>query len=383
MVAIVDGSIEPTDRAVKIAAADPEAHYTRALSLVNAQRLPEAVAELKIATQLRPHHYYEWLDLGVTLDRLGDTEGAIAALNQSIGLAPGFAQPHWQLGNLLYREGDYEKAFDQMRLAAKSDPSLFEQMLGLAWVAANSDMTAFERLVQPQTKRSYLELSRYLAKQERPQDAVTEAHKAGGPESEADFDLLRQIVVELLSAREFYSAFEVWKISHPGAASDHVTLINGDFISPVARGDPGFGWQLADTVKNLAVSVDPAGPSANSRSLRLDFGGDLPVNIALVTQLALSEPKTRYSLKFSAKTQALVTGGPPVVVVLDASADPAKLLAQSAAITAANGEWSEFQVDFLADGKAVLISVVRTGCTQGACPIFGRLWLSRFSIGKA
>src|SRR5437879_1802970 len=66
MLAIIQSRVEPADEAVIVTPTDPEAHYTRALSLVNAQRLEEALAELREATRLRPHHYYQWLDLGVT-----------------------------------------------------------------------------------------------------------------------------------------------------------------------------------------------------------------------------------------------------------------------------------------------------------------------------
>src|SRR2546429_1535082 len=93
---IIESTVEPSDMAVKIAPADPEAHYTRALSLINLDHLNEAVGELREAIRLRPYHYYEWLDLGVTLDRLGDQEGAARALTQAVQLAPFFAQPRWQ-----------------------------------------------------------------------------------------------------------------------------------------------------------------------------------------------------------------------------------------------------------------------------------------------
>src|SRR5436190_20861625 len=100
--AIIQSRVEPVDLAIRLAPSDPEAHYTRALALVNHERLDDAVAELRQTTRLRPHHYYEWLDLGVTLDRLGDQTAAVAALRESVRLAPFFSQPRWQLGNLLF-----------------------------------------------------------------------------------------------------------------------------------------------------------------------------------------------------------------------------------------------------------------------------------------
>src|SRR5207244_248476 len=60
--AIIQSRLDAADLAVRLAPSDPEAHYTRALALVNSDRLSDAVAEFQQATRLRPHHYYEWLD---------------------------------------------------------------------------------------------------------------------------------------------------------------------------------------------------------------------------------------------------------------------------------------------------------------------------------
>src|SRR6266478_4552630 len=150
--AIFQSTIAPADAAVRLTPTDPEAHYTRALALVNLERLGDAVGELRQATTLRPHHYYEWLDLGVTLDRLEDQTAAIAALQESVRLAPFFAQPRWQLGNLFFRQGRYEEAFAELRLGAKSNPNLFTGMLDLAWVAADGDVRTIEALVPPETR---------------------------------------------------------------------------------------------------------------------------------------------------------------------------------------------------------------------------------------
>src|SRR5256885_1072901 len=84
--AIIQANVGAADVAVRLAPGDPEAHYTRALSLVNLRRLDEAVLELKQATFLRPYHYYEWLDLGVTLERTGDQPAAMLALKESVRL---------------------------------------------------------------------------------------------------------------------------------------------------------------------------------------------------------------------------------------------------------------------------------------------------------
>src|SRR5438132_14157731 len=68
--AIIQSWIEPADQAVTFSPKDPEAHYTRALTLLNLDRLDEAVTELEQSIRCPPQHDYEWLEPPVTLDPL-------------------------------------------------------------------------------------------------------------------------------------------------------------------------------------------------------------------------------------------------------------------------------------------------------------------------
>jgi tetratricopeptide (TPR) repeat protein len=385
--AIVQARIEPADAAVRLAPRDPEAHYTRALTLVNLERLPEAVAELQQATQLRPHHYYEWLDLGVTLDRLGDQAGAVAALGEAVRLAPSFAQPHWQLGNLIYRQGRFQEAFAEFRWGARSNPNLVEGMLDLAWAAADGDAGTVEGLIQPQTRRSHLELARYLARQGKGAEAAKQVREAGEPQDDGERTLLHQTISALLTAEQFPHAYSAWAATHSPAASNTEKgpsqFLNGSFVDPIVQDDPGFGWQLLP-VPNVSAAIDPSGPSPATRSIRLQFSGDNALGNQLIYQLLLLEPGSRYSLSFVARAENLVSGGPPVILALSASGKTTKILGQSEPLSPGTTGWTTYKVDFSTDQdtSAVVIALRRLACDQSPCPIFGKLWLSGFSLAK-
>ena len=146
---------------------------------------------------------------------------------------------------------------------------------------------------------------------------------------------------------------------------------------------PGFGWQLVPAAK-VGVSVDPSGPTPGVRSVSVEFSGDGAPGIPLIHQLVLLQPKTRYSLSFMARADSLVSGGPPVIIAFDAAGNPPKVLGQSKPLSPGTSEWSAYQVDFTTDENtaAVTIALQRLACSQSPCPIFGRLWLSRFSLVK-
>jgi hypothetical protein len=98
-----------------------------------------------------------------------------------------------------------------------------------------------------------------------------------------------------------------------------------------------------------------------------------------MSQIVLLQPKTRYGLKFMGKTDSLVTGGPALIVMLDAVSG--KILGQSALPTGTS-EWKPIQIDFSTeeDTLAGVIALQRLNCSETPCPVFGRLWLSNFAI---
>jgi hypothetical protein len=381
---IIESTVEPSDMAVKIAPTDPEAHYTRALSLINLGQLNEAVVELREAIRLRPYHYYEWLDLGVTLDRLGDQEGAARALAQAVQLAPAFAQPRWQLGNLLYRQGKFPEAFEQLRLAYNSNPYLLESAMDLAWAAADGNVATLEQLIQPASARSHLELASFLSKHEMGDDAARHVSQAGNPSDEAGRKLIRRTISQLLTNSQFSPAYAVWAISHGGVNNQKDTehFVNGDFLSPIPQDDPGFGWQLY-SVPNVLLSIDVLSPSSPGRSLLLEFSGDNAPGARFISELLLLRPNTNYSASFMTRSEKLVSGGPPVIIVLSADSKAVRILGQSNPMPTDKTDWVRNDVDFSTDGgtSAVVVAVQRVPCPN-PCPIFGKLWLANFTLSK-
>jgi hypothetical protein len=385
--AIIQSRVEPSDEAVRLTPNDPEAHYTRALTLINMERLPDAVAELREATRLRPHHYYEWLDLGVTLDRLGDQAGAETALRNSIALAPAFAQPHWQLGNMLFRNAQYPEAFDQLRRGASSSPNLTQDLFRLAWVAGGEDIPTFLSIAQPITKTTHFEAAKFLASQGKGDAALAQLHEAGEATNDQERSLLKQSVQLLLSSGQFFAAFEAWKLAHPEAAKNvkNEQIVNGDFLDSIPLADAEFGWQLLPSSARV-LTIDMRGPTEDGRSLRIEFAGDNAPSTTVARQLVLLQPDMRYSLSFMAKAGELVTGGPPVIVVLGNSSNGSspKILGQSAALALGTTEWTRYAFEFTTDSTGqVLINIQRQPCSEVPCPVFGKLWLGKFSLTRA
>jgi hypothetical protein len=161
-----------------------------------------------------------------------------------------------------------------------------------------------------------------------------------------------------------------------------LTLVDGDFESAVDKHGPGFGWQLAQRLEKVSATRDAKEPNSGASSLRLDFSGISNPAARIVSQLVLVEPRAQYRLTFAGRTENLVTGGLPIIVVSDASAG--RRLAQSEAITAMTSNWQNYTVEFSTSNntEAIIISLQRQACSSSPCPAFGHIWIDNFACQK-
>jgi hypothetical protein len=112
------------------------------------------------------------------------------------------------------------------------------------------------------------------------------------------------------------------------------------------------------------------------------FHGELDPGVAIISQLVLVEPRSRYRLNFAARTQDLLSNGLPIITVRQWGAD-GRLIATSIPLTNGSNDWREFSLTFDAgDLPAVAINIQRQRCPSYPCPIFGHVWFDSFALEK-
>lgn len=368
-------SAETARRAVSMSPEDPETHSALGLVLYNTKEAG-ALAEFERAAALRPRDYVLWLQLGRAREEAGDAEGTLLALQEAMRLAPFYSAPRWQYGNVLYRRGRPDEAFAEMRRAAESNPTLYPALADLAWGTYKGDAPAVERVASPRNGAEQLALARLFARKGRPDLALAHFRAAG----EVDKDDRRRFLKELLAARQFAAAYEVWAGVREGAG----VFTEPGFEGRVNISELGFGWRQERAFEGVTLSVDTQSPNSGARSLLVEWGGHASPGVNVISQLVLVEPGARYRLVFHARTESVKTGGPPVVVVTDASAEDARVLAESKPLPQGTNAWQEYSVEFASTPKteAVLVSLRRQNCDANPCPMFGRVWLDDFSLRK-
>ena len=369
--------------AIRLSPSDPQAHYARALVLSRLGQGADAIREFERAAALRPSDYVLWLDLGSARERNHDHVGALAAFKEAARLAPGYARPRWEIGQLLLQADRRDEAFAELRRAVASRPALFLEVVDLAWKTYGGDATAVVGALQPQTGSDRLVLARFIAEHGKLNEAMDLFRAAG----EIPDDGRRSFLTELLAARRFKEAHEVWlsgrKVSdRPPGSIDAIT--DGSLESHIVTDDPGFGWQLGPGVPTINVSLDTEQPHDGKSSLFLRFGGNPSSSNRIITQLVLVSPRTHYRLSFAARTEQLVTGGPPIVVVTEAGNTDGRALAQSAPLPSGTSGWRDYTLEFTTNDatEGIMIAIQRQNCTSEQCPIFGRVWFDSFFLEK-
>lgn len=376
----ISGELAAVNRALRLTPNDPDARAVRGLLLSQYGEYGDAVLELERATELRPRDYYLWLELGMARDQLGDQEGAGRALRESVRLAPYYARPAWQYGNLLFRQGRRDEAFAELRRAARSDSALLPGTIDLAW-SASGNAEAVRKALQPQRPFEHLALARFLAKHGEGKEAMAEFLSAGATSREDSRDL----VTDLLGQKDFRDAHEIWAREHGNQTAESPEqsslTYDGGFEKPLEVNDPGFGWQVIQNVPSISLSLDTANSYKGARSLRIAFHGDSNSAAPVISQIVLVDPKTHYRLQLAARTEEVISGGLPVVVVSDVDVTGVTL-AESEPFASGTSPWHEWVLDFTTGAQAnvILVSVRRKSCPAGPCPIFGSLWLDEFFL---
>ncbi len=369
------------DAAIGLTPTDAETHYARAEVSDYVGQPAEALKEIELAVSLRPRDYSLWLELGMVRDQLGATAGALSAFNESVRLAPYYSQPRWQRGNLLFRMGRYDEAFADLRNAATSNPDLVPNFVDLAWGASRHDPVVTEQLFQPQSNSAHLALARFFATHGKPAEALAQFKLAHDNSDQMRSELIRQLV----AAGGFRQAYELWSsgpAAQGGADLSKITIYDGGFEAALRVDEVGFGWRTSHE-PGVSLSLDANQPQSGARSLRVDFNGNSNPGAQIVSQLILAEPATRYKLNFTARTQKIVTGGPPIIVVSEATGER-RQLGRSVSLPQETSGWQPFTFEFATGPacEAIRISLQREDCTSSPCPIFGSLNLDSFSLER-
>jgi tetratricopeptide (TPR) repeat protein len=372
--------------AIGLAPADPRPRWSLAeieKGSLTAEGLQQAVRHYEEAASLSPNDFRLWLDLGRAREQAGDTQGARQALERSVALAPSYSRPHWQLGNLLLRQGRSDDAFKELQRAAAAETELRPQVLNLAWYVYGGDVERMKAAVGD-SPGARADLALYMAGRARVDDALklwSSLNAAEKKEQSAAGDALMR---KLLEARHYRAVLEIERdLRQAKGASLPVlaNVMNGDFKTDVgASGASLFDWQVR-SVQQAQLAIDGRVGHGDARSLRISF--NVPTNLVFnnVSQLVAVEPSKQYRLECYVRTQSLESAGTPVLEIVNTTDD--KVIAASEPLATGTHDWQQITIDFKspAEAEAVTVRIRRATCGADAvCPIYGIVWYDDFNL---
>ncbi|MCL6520107.1 MAG: tetratricopeptide repeat protein [Armatimonadetes bacterium] len=96
-----------------------EDYYRMGLAFLDQGKLEGAVDQFRKAVQLKPNHSGAWNALGMTLSKLGRLKEAEVCYNKVLEIEPNRPEPHEGLALVLYLQGKYSNAWQEVMLCRK------------------------------------------------------------------------------------------------------------------------------------------------------------------------------------------------------------------------------------------------------------------------
>jgi hypothetical protein len=372
----IENDFEKAKSAIEFYPSNPAAHRIDGfLSLQNGD-YRSAAEKLKQTIKLQPNDYVLWLRLGDASGNLNDFETAFASYQKAIELAPNYAHPKWNAGLIRLKLGKIEEAFEYLREAANVNSEYYPDLLRLAHEKFPGDADAIERAVSPKKTETKKQLAHFFIR-----------HKLLSADSrkfllsdELNKTQKNEFISTLIKDGEFSLARLIWQSAHGKPNESDSLIINGDFESEINSSEIGFSWQPGNQDSTFLLALDGENAFSNKFSLQISFNGNHASSEAFISQLCLAQPGSGYELSFAARTEKLVAGGLPTVLIKDAKTDA--ILGKPIFISEKVINWEIFKIRFSAGNKteAIKIEVRRENCSSNSCPIFGNLWLDNFQI---
>lgn len=383
-----DNSLNVPRMAESMAPNDPMTHWR--IAQVSQKILPldqqgPAVAEYEKAVSLSPYDYRFWMSLGTAQEQAGNPAKAEQALKRAVALAPAYAYPHWYLGNLFLRNGRYDEAFAELRLASEANPELRPQQFNMIWAVYSSDPEGLKKSVGP-SSAAQASFALYLLGQKHFEEGLRLWNSLSAEEKKENKETAQLIVTSLNTNLRFHDAVQVWNdVTTDKYRAEVGRIFDAGFEEPLAYGaETVFGWQVR-SVSNVSIGIDPSKGHSGARSLRFVFQVRGNIEGINAGQLVPVAPRTEYDFECYVSTEKLESGSAPLIQIVDANTGA--MLGSSEMAPGGTNDWKRISFTFKTGDttEALNLKIMRVSCGSEevpVCPIFGSVWYDDFSIKR-
>jgi hypothetical protein len=347
---------------------------------------PDEVLRLyQTAVRLSPFDASYAADLAQANDWAGRSDVALPLFQRAQQLFPNSPDINWKLANFYIRSGNTGDALPALKKILSSKIIEKNQIFALTGRAGISSITVVEKLLPPDIPSyfAYLNFETQRGNFSGAQEAWNRLLSLGSPfEPKEVFPFMDA----LIKSHELEIASQVWssvvsrfreRIPTPATAINLIT--NGNLQADILDG--AFDWRVFP-VSGVAVNQDSTGPSADARSLRVEFDGTQNLYYGSVLQFVPARPRTKYMFSTFTRSQAITTDSGVGVQISDAY-DATKILGSTEPLIGTT-PWSEqsFSFETPAETRLLTVRMVRLPSQKLDNKIAGAFWLSRVSLNQ-
>jgi hypothetical protein len=345
---------------------------------------PDAVIRLyQTAVRLSPFDAGYTADLAQASDWAGRTGVALLLFQRAQQLFPNSPEINWKLANFYVRSGNNNDALPPLKKILSSNIIEKNQIFALCDHAGINSVTVLDKLLSPNIPVYFAYLNfetqhgNFSAAQETWNRLLTFNSPFEPKEAFPFFDTL-------IRAHELDRASQIWSslvsrfpVRIPSPASPNSLTTNGNLQADILDG--AFDWRVFP-VKGVAVNQDSAGPTADSRSLLVEFDGTQNLYYGSVLQFVPVQPRTKYTFSAFTRSQAITTEAGVGVQISDGY-DPNKILGSTDPLIGTT-PWSEQSFSFATppETRLLIVRIVRFPSQKFDNKIAGAFWLSRVSL---
>jgi tetratricopeptide (TPR) repeat protein len=322
-------------------------------------------------------------DLAQANDWAGRTNLALPLFQRAQQLFPNSPDINWKIANFYIRSGRIDEALPALKKTVSSNFIEKNQVFALSDRAGINSVTVLDRVLSPNIPAyfAYLNFETQRGNFSAARETWNRLLSLNSPfEPKEAFPFLDA----LIKYHELDSASRVWsslvsrfpdRIPSPASANNLIT--NGNLQADILDG--AFDWRVFP-VSGVAVNQDSSGPSADTRSLRVEFDGTQNLYYGSVLQFVPAQPRTKYAFSVFTRSQALTTDAGVGVQISDAY-DTAKILGSTEPLIGTT-PWLEqsFSFESPAETRLLIVRIVRLPSQKLDNKIAGAFWLSRVSL---
>jgi Tetratricopeptide repeat len=343
----------------------------------------EVIGLYQIAARLSPFDASYTADFAQANDWAGRSEVALPLFQRAQQLFPNSPGINWKLANFYIRSGNTDDALPVLKKILSSNIIEKSQIFALSDRAGIDSVIVVDKLLLPDVLSYFAYLN--FETQRRNFSAAQETwNRLLLLNSQFEPKEAFPFIDALIKAHELNNASQAWSslVSRfpdqiPSPASGSNLLTNGNLQADIVNG--GFDWR-AFPVSGVAVSQDSTGPSADTRSLQVEFNGTQNLYYGSVLQFVPAQPRTKYKFSVFTRSQAITTDAGVGVQISDGY-DPTKILGSTEPLIGTTA-WSEqsFSFETPPETRLLIVRIVRLPSQKFDNKIAGAFWLSRISL---